>query len=159
MFRRLPKITPSEMVTGAVAAGHLGPAEAAITVSSNRHGEVIERHRHPPIRRHLDHRLIVATTNALDERMAGDDHSGRGPARARASVAATSSTGRDRIRSGCRRIAPCGPARPEAPRPARWVGRRLVRDDLHARHLGRADGLLEEPTVCVTSRRGRRTRR
>jgi hypothetical protein len=35
----------------------------------------------------------VATTNALDERMAGDDHSGRGPARARASVAATSSTG------------------------------------------------------------------
>src|SRR6266498_4609659 len=65
-------------------------------LGSNRHGEVIERHGDPPVRRRLDRELIVATANVLQERMAGDDHPGAAVLPEPASVAAAPSTGRDR---------------------------------------------------------------
>src|SRR5215213_8930492 len=43
---------------------------------SDRQGELVESGRQPPIHRLLDGKLVVTSTNVLDEGMAGDDDSG-----------------------------------------------------------------------------------
>jgi hypothetical protein len=115
-------------------------------LGSDGHGQLVERHRHTPIRRLLNGQLVVSAPKVLDEPMPGDDDSGatvllepshRSQARLQPAV----------IRLDAVVGVPVGavPCRRQQLLQQSRLHRRLIGGDLSGPDLG-ADGPLQAPT-------------